>query len=429
MLHSGLDRMPSRALDAQRVHGLAHAAATSAQSAAAVAATSGRWVKLTAESAARVQKYGLTPSTTPGVSHAMIGKAGASRHWLQIVETPSSLITSPFALTALATMMQQRALQAQMDEIIAYLQEVSEKVDDILRAQKDAVLADMIGVDLVIEEALTLQDEVGHVSDVTWSKVQSTSGIIARTQAYAIRQIDALTTRLAGKAEAGDVAAAVKQTEPQVREWLAVLAHSFRLQEGVSVLELGRVMASSPQDLDSHRRGLHLARQTRVELIAGTTAHLLSQMEGVVQRANSRVLLNPFDSPAAATASNEVIGDVLLFRERLGIDSDHSVGDVKKWGQAAAEVRDALIASVAEGANATRRFGASSWGRAAKAVKPPSAGSHENDGPALSSAMAETNPDGVPGKVARGAREVRAAFARTRNRPPSEGEPSTRDEG
>ncbi len=58
-------------------------------------------------------------------------------------------------------MMQQRAMQQQMDEIVDYLREINDKVDDILRAHKDAVLADMIGVDLIVEEALTVRDEVG----------------------------------------------------------------------------------------------------------------------------------------------------------------------------------------------------------------------------------------------------------------------------
>ena len=73
-------------------------------------------------------------------------------------------------------------MQQQMDEIVGYLQEINEKVDDILRGQKDAVLAGMIGVDLMIEEALTVRDQVEQISKVTWSKVQATGMAIAGTQ-------------------------------------------------------------------------------------------------------------------------------------------------------------------------------------------------------------------------------------------------------
>ena len=87
--------------------------------------------------------------------------------------------------------MAQLAMQQTMDEITDYLAAIEEKVDDVLRAQKDAVLADMIGAGFVIEEAMTVREQVGRVSEVTWSKVQATSMTIARTQAYALRQLDA----------------------------------------------------------------------------------------------------------------------------------------------------------------------------------------------------------------------------------------------
>ena len=56
---------------------------------------------------------------------------------------------------------------------------IDEKVDDILRAQKDAVLADVVGAHLVIEEAMTVREHMGRVSDVTWSKVQAAPATIA----------------------------------------------------------------------------------------------------------------------------------------------------------------------------------------------------------------------------------------------------------
>ena len=87
-----------------------------------------------------------------------------------------------------------------------YLATIDEKVDDVLRAQKDAVLADMIGVDLVIEEAMTVREHVGRVSEVTWSKVQATPGTITRTQAYALGQLDALAEKMEGKAKIGELA-------------------------------------------------------------------------------------------------------------------------------------------------------------------------------------------------------------------------------
>ena len=104
---------------------------------------------------------------------------------LQFVAGPGSLLTrltNPAMLANVGALMSQQAMQQAMDEIKDYLAKIDEKVDDVLRVQKDAVLADMIGVGLVIEEAMTIREHVDRVDEVTWSKVQATALAIARTQ-------------------------------------------------------------------------------------------------------------------------------------------------------------------------------------------------------------------------------------------------------
>ncbi|MBO3084753.1 hypothetical protein [Cellulomonas fengjieae] len=363
-LSAGLDRVPSKELDMHRLRSFTSNAATAGQVGADLAANSGRWVKLTAESAEAVRKYGLMATKNPGVSHAMVGQRGDIKQWLQISQAPTALLTGPFALSALSTMMQQRAMQEQMDEIVEYLQEINEKVDDILRGQKVAVLADMIGVDLIIEEALIVRGQVGRVSEVTWSKVQATGMTIARTQGYAIHQLDGIAEKLERKADLGDIAKETKKAEPKVLEWLAVLARTFQLQDAVAVLELDRVLDASPDELESHRAGLQAARQNRLALIGGCTARLLEQMRVTVDRANSKVLLNPFDAPAVVRSSNRVAIGVADFRGRLGIDSGLESSDAKRWSHAALEMRDKAVASASVSVTAAGRLGAETVGRA-----------------------------------------------------------------
>jgi len=368
LFDQGLDRAPSRELDLRRAAQFLGAGGTATAVGETVMENAGRWVKLTPDSAKLVQQYGLMPTKDAGVFHAMIGNPGDIHKWLQIAKAPA-LLSPPLALAALTTVMQQQAMQHQMDEIVVYLQEINEKVDDILRSQKDAVLADMIGVDLIIEEALTVRDEVGHVSEVTWSKVQTASMTLARTQAYAVRQLDAIAEKLEKKADLGDIAKATAEAEPQVSEWLAVTARTFQLLDGASVLELDRVLDASPEDLDSHRRGLATARRNRLDTIARSTARLLEQMDETVRKANSKVLLNPFDSPAAVRSSNRVAADVLDFRSRLEIASGHEASDVKRWRQAAGEVVGKVVETGSDGAAAAKRFGAHTVSRATEAFR------------------------------------------------------------
>ncbi|NTW38518.1 MAG: hypothetical protein HGA44_01315 [Cellulomonadaceae bacterium] len=83
-------------------------------------------------------------------------------------------------------------------------------VDDVLRAPKEAALAATVGAQLVIEDALTIREKVGSVSDVTWSKVQATPATIAQTRAYAIRRLDGVAQKLERASAVGDVAKAAQ---------------------------------------------------------------------------------------------------------------------------------------------------------------------------------------------------------------------------
>lgn len=152
--------LSSKDLGLHRLKSVFSTGAEIAQAGSEIAANSGRWVKLTQESAERVKKFGLMESKTPGVRHAMVGKPGSIKSWLQIEKGAGSFLTNPALLSGAAGIMAQLAMQQTMDEITDYLATIDEKVDDVLRAQKDAVLADVIGVDLVIEEAMTIREQV-----------------------------------------------------------------------------------------------------------------------------------------------------------------------------------------------------------------------------------------------------------------------------
>lgn len=360
--------LPSKDLGLQRLGSALSAGAGVAQAGSAVAANSGRWVKLTEESARLVNKYGLMESKTPGVSHAMVGQPGSIKSWLQIAKGPGAIATSPAFLAGAAGIMAQVAMQQTMDEIIDYLEAIEEKVDDVLRAQKDAVLARMIGAGLVIEEAMTVREKRGRVDEVTWSKVQAAPATIAETQAYALRQLDAVAEKLERKSGIGDLATTAREAEPAVREWLAVLARCFQLQDAVAVLELDRVLDASPKELDGHRLGLKAARTDRLELISRSTERLMARMDAAAGTANTKVLMHPAKSPAVVQSSNQVSIAVVEFHGRLGIEHARQLSEARRWAEAAKEVKDRALETGAARVEAVRRFGNEAIGRARSAT-------------------------------------------------------------
>jgi predicted transcriptional regulator len=356
--------LSSKDLGLKRLGSVLSTGAGAAQAGSEIAANSGRWVKLTEESAQAIKKYNLMTGSETGVSRAVLTENGKIKGLLELVRTPGSLLTNPALLAGAAGLMAQLAMQQTMDEITDYLATIDEKVDDVLRAQKDAVLADMIGVDLVIEEAMTIREQVGRVSEVTWSKVQATPVTIARTQAYALRQLDALAEKMEHKTKIGDLAKTSKEAEFKVQEWLAVLARCFQLQDAIAVLELDRVLDASPEELDRHRLALRAARQNRLELISRSTERLMARMDAAAGTANTKVLLHPAKSQAVVHSSDHVAIAVVDFHGRLGIERGRQSLEARRWVDAAAEVRDNVLETGAEGVDAARHLGNETLDRA-----------------------------------------------------------------
>ncbi|MFC5805829.1 hypothetical protein [Streptomyces formicae] len=357
--------LSSKDLGLRRLKSVAGTGALVAQAGSDIAAESACWVKLTRESAQVVKKYGLRESSETGLSTGVVkGPMGQIRGFVEFASGPRSLLGNPAVLAHAAGIMAQLAMQQTMDEITDYLATIDEKVDDVLRAQVDAALSDMIGAELVIEEAMTIREQVGRVSEITWSKVQATPGTIAATQVYALRRLDALAEKMERKAKIGDLAEAAKEAESKAQEWLAVLARCFQLQDAIAVLELDRVLDAAPEELDRHRLGIRIARQNRLDLISRSTERLVARMNGAAGAANAKVLLHPTKSPAVVQSSNHVVGGVHDFQGRLGIESGRRPSETRGWAAAAAEVRDKALETGAKGVGAARNLGNETLDRA-----------------------------------------------------------------
>lgn len=351
--------VPSRELDVRRFTSSVATSGSALQTASEVSANAGRWMKLTEESARAAQSANLVQrSGGQFVQATTRGANGQFAKNLQFVAKPGAMMTNPAILAGVGGIMAQYAMQQAMEEITEYLAKIDAKIDDILRAQKDAVFADMIGVELMLDEAMVVRAKVGRVSEVTWSKVQGSAATIARTQAYALRQLDGLAEKLERETKIGELADLSKQAQDTVVEWLAVLARCFQLQEGMGVLELDRVLDASPDELNKHRIALQTARQRRRELIAATTTQLVARMDAAASRANAKVLLNPMSAKVVVHASNQVAVGVGDLHATLGVADERAALEARRWSAAAADARDGVVGASKEGIQAAGRFGA-----------------------------------------------------------------------
>jgi hypothetical protein len=341
-----------------------------AQAWAGIAANSNRWLKLTKESAQLRSKYGLMKDSVTGLEMGVVHAkqlASGIKGPVRFEGGPGSLL-NPSVLSGAGGIMAQLAMQQAIEEITKYLEAIDRKVDDLLRSQMNQVLSRMDAVDLAIKEAMSVRETVGRVSEISWSKVQASSVTILETQALALRQLNDLADKIQKTTKLGSLADAAKGARPEIQKWVAILARCFQLQDAMAVLELDHVLATTPADLDRHRLGLRAARQHRLDVISSSTGRILARMIANVEIANAKVLLHPSTSPALAQSSKQLTSDIYEFRESLGIDSDGRSVVVRRWSDAAAEVRDNVLGAGADGVDAAKRVSSQTLTRARAAT-------------------------------------------------------------
>ena len=359
---SAVERFMSTITTLDQTRALSIGAAT-ASTAGSVAAQSGRWVKLTADSAAKVKKHGLMTTGTKGVRHAMIGKPGKIESWIQIDKSAAANLTNPARLANASAIMTQMAMQQQLDAIADYLEVIDQKIDSVLRTQVNQVLARLDGVDQTIREGFTVKDAVGRVSEVTWSKLQASTQTIHEVQGFAIRQLGELAERIEAK-KIHELLELVDNAETEVKKWLLVLARCFELHEQVGILELDRVLDAAPDELDQHRLGLQSARANRVLVIREATESVLRRIGQAIEAANSRVLFNPIQSPAVVETSERITAEVIELRRTLSIDEIHESVAARRWREAAGETISTAGVAGSSGLESARRSGGAAVGTA-----------------------------------------------------------------
>ena len=293
-----------------------------AETASQVAEQSTMYLKLTPESAKRLKDAGgLMKTKTKGVSHAMLGQTGKdSLKWLQVEDGAGALLTNPAVLAGVGGLMSQFAQQAEARELKELLVRIDEKLDDVRRAQRDAVLARMKSSAAAIEEAMILRAEGGDPR-TTWDKVSRVAESILNVQEEALLALGALADKVEGKRKAGELKKVAQEIEREVAIQLAVLARCFELQDEFRVVELDHVLATAPESLEGHRRGVAAAREKRRSAVTAHTSRLMAQMDAAGGIANENILLHAGAARAVVGSLNATAATVDDFHGPLGIES------------------------------------------------------------------------------------------------------------
>lgn len=332
--HAGLLSW-ARDFDLGKLSNAMNAGADVLTAASGVVEQSAMYLKLTPESAKRLKDAGgLMKTKTKGISHAMLGETGkTSLKWLQVEDGTASLLTNPAVLSGVGGLMSQFAQQAEAQELRALLVSIEEKLDDVRRAQRDAVLARMKRAGEAIEEAMTLREHGGDPRTL-WDKVSGESSTILNVQEEALLALSALADKVDGKRKTGELKKVTQEIEGEVAVQLAILARCFELQDEFRVVELDHVLATAPEYLDGHRRGLAAAREKRRAGVLYHTTRLMAQMDAAGGIANENIILHARAARSVVDSLNSTAEIVDDFHAPLGIESDRDVLGATPWREA-----------------------------------------------------------------------------------------------
>lgn len=324
-----------------------------AKTASEVAEQSARYLKLTPESLKRLQDAGgLMKTKTKGVSHAMLGEPGKkSLKWLQVEDGPAALLTNPALLSGVSGLMSQFGQQAEAHELKALLVRMDEKLDDVRRAQRDAVLAKLDRAAGAIDEAMTIHRNEGDPSTL-WAKVSGESSTLLEVQNTALRELAALADKVEGKSKTGELKRATMEIEREVGVQLSILARCFELQDEFRIVELDHVMATAPSSLDGHRAGVVEARERRRDAVVTRTAHLMGRMDKAGAIANANVLLHARAARSVISRLNSTAEFVDEFHAPLGIEQTREPLVANRWSEALRDPEQLKTASVEAGEKA-----------------------------------------------------------------------------
>ena len=325
----------AQAFDLGKLSNVLNAGADLVKTVSGVVEQSVLYLKLTPESAKRLKDAGgLMKTKTNGISHAMLGETGKqSLKWLQVEDGPAALLTNPAVLSGVGGLMSQFAQQAEAQELKALLVRIDEKLDDVRRAQRDAVLARMKSAAAAIEEALTIREHGGDPKTL-WDKVSGVSKTILNVQDEALLALGALADKVDGKSKTGALKKVMQVIESEVAIQLAVLARCFELQDQFRVVELDHVLDTAPENLEGHRLGVADARERRRASVLVSTTRLMAQMDAAGGIANENVLLHARAARSVIDSLNSTAASVDDFHAPLGIESTRDVLSATPWREA-----------------------------------------------------------------------------------------------
>jgi len=298
------------------------------------AAESSLWLKITPESAEAIKKYGLTDSGTPGIAYAMAGRRGDIKEWIKVNSATHSRVTNPGALSGAAGLLSQTAHEQEAAQLGELLESLDQKLDQVIRGQKDDILGDLAGIERQIRITRNRLDQEGELDSLTWSGLFGTALGLRQVQGKALLKLQGIAEDLGSLKRFGDLRSRLDDARGEVQQWLSVVARCVKALDELTVLELDYCAVLAPERLDERRLTLDRERQDDRIFLDQEIAVLLQRMDAAAKVANQNKIFHAQGVPKAFESIESVRVAVKQVYDAVGLDVDWDTVDPVQWLEA-----------------------------------------------------------------------------------------------
>lgn len=318
----------------------------------------GRWVKLTAESAEKIQKHGLMATKSGHGVHAVAGTPGHIKGWLQFEKGGTPLLQRGLGMANVAAVFTVIQHELEMREIQQALEGVDKALQRQERRSLNAVASKVRSMQQALEEAMTLAISGGDTA-IAWSNLQHRSAEMLSTYNLALEELEGLRKELAETQKVKQLLEVTQHVNRLAPFWLKLAAELVEMRGLYSLIELHQVHDENPELVDSHRSALESAFSKDRDRLQGEVGAVMAALEQTSQRAEARRAI----SPKVVATLQDTLHDTAQTVAELASDRGFDVPAIeiahRSWGQS---VKDTRIGRLATGTKETVGRGAKNSG-------------------------------------------------------------------
>lgn len=294
---------------------------------------SGRYLKLTRESYAFLQKYGVRNPVSGTIRRGDIGQLRNSGQFVKNLafETGSR---APAVISNAAGIVAQAAIERSLAEIKDYLRDHTEKLDRLLNRTWKQSLNRLDGYERRLRDAESYFVANKRLTQTHWDGIAPLVGDLEGIFEQSISEMkDGANQLIETQGNGRKLHKLVESFREETSHRLTVLAQAFQLLDTYDRLSVVRVVDHEPEDAVSFTTHLLNAREDRLTKISGELREIQEIILSSISFSDLSSVLHASKNNEAIDSANATIAQIEYLLRAIGNNSIDcsAVGHVARW--------------------------------------------------------------------------------------------------